>query len=277
MKNILLPTDFSENSLNAIEYALEFFKNWECEFYVLNVQKPSEYITDDIMTASPSESIHSAIAGDNKSKLQQLVNDLNKKYASTPFKINMLFDFDNLSEAINQIIQNHSIELIVMGTNGATNAREVVFGSNTIQVIRNVNCPILAIPQDYRFKGNNKTLLCIPKEIALLDTILTPFKDLMQVHNSELHIIEFDDDVLAVSEGQENSELKKSFNDYPFEYYCLNEQIEWSVINTATQLLKTDLNAVFIEKKSFFERLILGTETPKITYRTKVPVLFLKK
>ncbi|WP_299528057.1 universal stress protein, partial [uncultured Lutibacter sp.] len=37
MKNILLPTDFSENSWNAIKYALELYKKTACNFYLLHV------------------------------------------------------------------------------------------------------------------------------------------------------------------------------------------------------------------------------------------------
>ncbi|WP_370003018.1 universal stress protein, partial [Winogradskyella sp.] len=37
MANILIPTDFSDNAWNAIEYAVEFFKNSSCNFYLLHV------------------------------------------------------------------------------------------------------------------------------------------------------------------------------------------------------------------------------------------------
>ena len=41
MKTILLPTDFSDNSWNAIEYALNFYKELNCNFYLLHVSKVS--------------------------------------------------------------------------------------------------------------------------------------------------------------------------------------------------------------------------------------------
>ena len=37
MANILIPTDFSDNAWNAVEYAVEFFKNSSCNFYLLHV------------------------------------------------------------------------------------------------------------------------------------------------------------------------------------------------------------------------------------------------
>jgi len=65
MKNILLPSDFSKNSKNAIQYAMKFFENEECHFYILNIQKSSEYITADLVAGSQSDSVYDSVA--NKS------------------------------------------------------------------------------------------------------------------------------------------------------------------------------------------------------------------
>ena len=43
MKKILLPTDFSENALNAIHYALHLFKDESCAFFILNTYTPMIY------------------------------------------------------------------------------------------------------------------------------------------------------------------------------------------------------------------------------------------
>ena len=51
MKGILLPTDFSNNSLNAIDGAMQIFANSKCTFFILNVQKATSFISDDLMTA----------------------------------------------------------------------------------------------------------------------------------------------------------------------------------------------------------------------------------
>ena len=50
MKSILLPTDFSKNSINAIEYAVNLFKDEPVEFFVLNIQKASTFVSDDLMS-----------------------------------------------------------------------------------------------------------------------------------------------------------------------------------------------------------------------------------
>lgn len=61
METILLPTDFSKNSLNAIDFAMKMFKETNCTFYILNIQKASSFVSDDLMTASPSVNLYQAI------------------------------------------------------------------------------------------------------------------------------------------------------------------------------------------------------------------------
>ncbi len=53
-KKILLTTDFSKNAWNAIVYALELYKNYECDFYVLNTFNPPGYIKG-VITLEPGE------------------------------------------------------------------------------------------------------------------------------------------------------------------------------------------------------------------------------
>ena len=55
MKNILLPTDFSENSWNAIIYALHFFEKSICNFYLLHVNRLNNIITNDSVSSSAVE------------------------------------------------------------------------------------------------------------------------------------------------------------------------------------------------------------------------------
>ena len=38
---------------------------------------------------------------------------------------------------------------LVMGTRGETENKDITFGSNTLQVIKYVNCPVLAVPSVY--------------------------------------------------------------------------------------------------------------------------------
>ncbi|HIB49540.1 MAG TPA: universal stress protein [Flavobacteriaceae bacterium] len=275
MKNILLPTDFSANSMNAIDYAMHFFENWECNFYILNVQKISEYISDDLVAGSKTDSIYDSIASDNKKLIQQLVKKLSKKHKSQGYTFHGLFDYDDFVSAVDQAVTFHAIDLIIMGTNGATGASEVLFGSNTLKIVRHLDCPTLTIPEHYRYTKINSALLTTQqcKDLSLRE--LEIFKEILNMHQCELNIVELDDDAIVMSQKKDNPQLQKLFKDYAYNYFSLNAVPGLIAVNTATQILKVDLHAAFIEKETFLERLLFGSDDAKVLYRTLVPLLFL--
>ena len=85
MKSILLPTDFSSSSVNAIFYAIELFKDVRCEFYILNVQKASSFVSDDLMTMQPSTTIYQNLISSAKKGVEKIISEIKKKYDDVPW------------------------------------------------------------------------------------------------------------------------------------------------------------------------------------------------
>ena len=227
---------------------------------------------------SPAVSIDSiCIAADNKKLINQLVKKLSKKYKSQAYTFHGLFDYDNFIDAVQQAVQFHNIDLIIMGSNGATGAKEQLLGSNTLQVIRNVDCPTLTIPDHYTFSSIKSALFSTQKCEDFSFQGTKAFKEILTIHQCELNVLELDDDAIYMSRREDNDCLKNLFPEHPYTYYCLNTIPGLVAVNTATQLLKVDLHAVFVEKETFLERLFFGSENSKMLYRTLVPLLILHK
>jgi nucleotide-binding universal stress UspA family protein len=277
MKKILLPTDFSASSNNAIDYAMHFFKNWKCEFYILNVQKISEYVSDDLASGAKSDSVYDSIAFDNKKAINDLVIKLKEEHANETYDFHGLYDFDNFVSAVNEAVAFHSIDLIVMGSNGATGAKETLFGSNTLKVIRNSDCPTLTIPEHFKFKNIKSVLFSTQNCEDLTLSGIKVFTKILDMHQPELNILDIDENAQNMSNKEDNTCIKELFVDYEYTYYSLNTIPGLSAVNTATQLLKVDLHAVFIKKETFLDRLLLGSDTSKLVYRTLIPLLFLHR
>lgn len=277
MKNILLPTDFSENSMNAIEYAMHFFENWECNFYILNVQKLSEYISGDLVAGSKTDTVFDSIATDNKKLIHKLVKKLSKQYKSQPYTFHGLFDYDDFVSAIAQAVQFHAIDLIIMGTNGATGAKEVILGSNTLHVLRNLDCPTLTVPEQYRYTSVKRALFSTQRCEDSSFRGIKIFKEMLTMHQCELNVLELDDDATNMSKRVDNECIQSLFPEQPYTYFYLNTIPGLIAVNTATQLLKVDLHATFIEKETFLERLLFGSEASKLAYGTLIPLLFLHR
>lgn len=277
MKNILLPTDFSVNSKNAIRYALELFKGTSVCFFILNVQKTSEFVLDDLMTADPGSSVYQAILKDNKQELQKFFSPLKEQYSKEDYKFKLYVNYDNLTASIGQMIKAESIDLIVMGTNGATGASEVLFGSNTLNTIRKIDCPLLVIPQDYAFKEIKSVVFTASSYKDIEHDRADPLKTLIRLTGAQLHILEILEENSLEEVHNSDAGLTGTSEGLDFISHTIRGLPEYAAISAFIQLMKSDLHALFIERETFLERFFQGNKAARISYGSKVPLLVLHK
>ena len=97
------------------------------------------------LSATPNSTVYDSIIKNPKAAIEKMIDSLQSEYIDEQYAFDGICDYDAFISAVSQTVKSKNIDLIVMGTNGATGATEVIFGSNTINVIRNINCPVLAI------------------------------------------------------------------------------------------------------------------------------------
>lgn len=273
MKNILLPTDFSENSKNAVNFALKFFEGQTCTFYILNSQKPSGYITADVLYGAPGTSVYEGILNDNKKELEKMVQFCESISEKENFSFVPKIDFDNIVDAVKQAVALNKIELIIMGSNGATGAAEVVFGSNTLKVIRNVDCPVIVVPEGYSFEKINSVLLSLNYQYEVSNKSLSVVSEIVKKHKASLKILEIEEENIELATKRNQSE--EVFKEIGFERFTMKNIPASIAINAFEQLIPIQLHAMVVERKSFLNRFIFGSETSKISYGSPVPLLVL--
>ena len=275
MKKILLLTDFSENSLNAIEYALQFFKKWQCKFFILHVQKTSEYISDDLMVAKPKSFVYRAVLENAKNELTELILQIQKQHKNNKYKFQPLLDYDNLTDAITQAVSANEIDLIVMGSNGATGAQEIIFGSNTLQVIRHINNSILVVPEKYQFQGINSVLFSIHQDQEIKPEAIAILKDVLVKYDAKLNAL------LVLQEKNEEREksfetlLNTKFKKIPTKSNTVIGLNFPEAISAYIQISKIDLHALVMEKEKILDRIFYGSNAKAISESTQMPLLVL--
>lgn len=277
MKKILLLTDFSENSFNAIHYALEFFKSEECEFFILNIQKASSFITDDLMLAPPSDTVFNSLFSAAKERMEGLIKSLEETHGNTLHKFQSKVDFDNFIDAINQIVELEHIDLIVMGTRGDSKWDKRIFGSNTIHVIQRGTCPVLVIPQNYKYIDI--------KEVAFPSNYYTKYnaEDISilvkraEKHNYVIHVIHVKDSD-RLTEFQENNRafLDACFSNVNHSFSELDQGQLFETISEYMSEHSIDLLALMSRKHSFLERLFTRHPVESFAFDLKVPLLVME-
>ena len=272
MKHILLPTDFSKNSINAINYALKFFEGLEIVFFLINIQKTSDYTTGDLMSGRSGSSLYQNLLNDNQAKLHQLIDQLKSEFPSKNFKFEGVVDFDVFTDAIEQAIQTFRIDLIIMGTNGASAAKEKIFGSNTLQVIRQIKCPLITVPENHQFSSINKVLFSTSNDTFPFNKV-DPLIKIIKMHKASLLILEViksESESISIEKREGLKELKEVID---YELYTITGISQPTAIDAFEQLHPIDLHAFFTKKESLLDRIIFGSDTSVISYGSKVPLL----
>jgi len=155
-KNILLPTDFSDNAWSAVVYALKLYANEYCTFYFLHSTHIPNSVSRTYITTHYVDKQRKVA----ERKLTELKVQTEIANANANHTFKTLMSEDELKTAVKKVVDENSIDMIVMGTKGTTDAIEFVMGSNTVKVIKKIKkCPILIVPDEYEFVE--------PKQITL--------------------------------------------------------------------------------------------------------------
>ncbi|MDT7827412.1 universal stress protein [Pricia sp. S334] len=189
MRKVLVPTDFSDNAYNALKYASQVFKYERSEFIILHTYADEVYREEKTGKRASLEKLKRATLESVEEKLGQIQADL-RKYSPNP-KHSYAFVpvFGGLIDAANEWVNQENIDIVVMGTRGATNDRRTTFGTNTLQLMKYVQCPVLAVPEGYEYHP--------PKNVLFASDLMLPFKrrelkllaDMTGSFRSKVHVL----------------------------------------------------------------------------------------
>ncbi|MEQ8927039.1 MAG: universal stress protein [Fulvivirga sp.] len=150
MNKILCPVDFSDTSLNAIEFAVEIGKKFHSKVTLLHVFTEEDF--NKVIGVTAKGKSFKELLGMAKNKLTQLTNAINEDAVKDGLeKCDFYLELGELTEKVNETAQGEKYDLIVMGTTGVSKRSGIYFGSNTEDVIEEVKKPVLCIPSGASF------------------------------------------------------------------------------------------------------------------------------
>lgn len=275
MKKILLPTDFSENAYNAIKYAIQLFRDEECIFYLLNTYTPVLYDSDYILHSPASSlSLDELYKANSEKGLEKLRDQITEEFPITLHQYELISSFSLLNEEIKEQVSSKNIDLIVMGTQGATGAIQILFGTHTVHAIRKATCPLLAIPSGCKFGNLKNILFPTDYEINYTAAHLTLLKHLAITHEAVIHILHV---IFGTSLHEKQEKAKHTLANYLSDtsHYFYSEEK-----NTVTEGIydfqkdhNIDMLVMISNKHSFFENLLFRPVINEVGFRIKTPFL----
>ena len=190
MKHILVPTDFSENAYKALIYATELFRKDPCTIHILHsIEVEASRLTSRV-DIGKSEQVMDVLYDRADSECEEVRARLIKDTEGCGHTIDVITTAMSLPRAMNRICTQRKVDLVIMGTKGQTGAKEVILGSNTVNVIKKIKqIPVLVIPIRAEFEPIKKIAFATSFKRSYPPKDLDELIYLAGLHNSEVKIL----------------------------------------------------------------------------------------
>lgn len=278
MKEVILPTDFSDNAWNAIFTALKLYANIECKFYIVHAYEPQALNMIGRKGQQRLGVIYDSLSEYSKQELDKTLLYLSENHHNPKHTFEAISKSDTLEETIEDLLLKKDVDLICMGTKGATGAKKVFMGSNTVKVLKKIqDCSILAVPEDFNFQKLKS--LAFPTDFSKKyeKEQLAPIIELATLWNTHIQIIhvavefELNDQQLIHKKmlKERLCDLNVTFNNLDFEIdveHTLKKYMD------STQI---EMMVLIKYHHSLWEKIIGEAVVKKMTFHTNVPLLVL--
>ena len=274
MKRIILPTDFSDNAYNAIRYALRLFKDEKCTFYLLHTYTPAIYQAEYVLHSPSQIGLADVYRENSLTQLEVLKDEIGKEFGNPKHTVMIHTAFNVLVDEIVDTIANEKADLVIMGTQGATGAKEIFLGSQTVHVIMKSTCPVLAVPSNFKYVKPKKILFPTDFGVDYQKAQLRILMDIAEMHLSCIEVLHIASGYgLLVDQVEHKQKLEAFIVKTMNTYHELPNQSVIDAINKFKSDHKVDLLVMIQNKHTFLERMFIEPVIKKTAFHVDVPFL----
>ncbi|MFC5623875.1 universal stress protein [Algoriphagus winogradskyi] len=272
---ILCPTDFSECSLNAIEYATRLGEKYKADlilFHVLN--------REDYQKLSPSDTDGKHQMDFVLEKLQNLQKAVNKEGINKGLRscTSVVREGNIVKETLNYATEINT-SLIVVGTEGVNDFRENIIGSRASRIVEQSQWDILVVPRKVFFKAPRK--LVYASDYLEEDKIaIQKVVEFARFFDSEIDIVHVSGTHKALDKSLHETMVEEiepfiKYDKVNFVLKSFRDDIALGLENYL-QTAKGDMLVTLSEKKSFFDQIFSKSLSKKMAYFINKPLWVIK-
>lgn len=275
MKKILVPTDFSQQATYALEVAAQLAKKHDAEIYLLHMlELPVNQIQELGGTGGgqlPEAMFFMKLA---HNKFEEV---LEQDYLKG-IKVHETVNFHQTFEGIKETCKEQNIDMIVMGSHGASGFKEMFIGSNTEKVVRTSETPVLVIKNEHTnfavndfvfasdFKNDNQATY--QQAIALAEAF-----------QAKVHLLFVNTASRFVTTAAATERISNFIKDYSFNNYTVNiyndESVEKGILNFSHEI-NADLIGISTHGRQGIAHFFNGSISEDLVNHAKRPVITFK-
>ena len=272
MEYVLVPTDFSKNAFNALEYAIDVAKLFDAKIIVLHTYEVP------IGGASSLRNISYKLKEIAEEQIVQLHRAIVNKGLNDVVSI----EFDNLNTdlvtGIRDMVETNDIGLVIMGTAGASGLKELFLGSNTADVIKHITCPVIAVPKNASFKKIDNIIFATDFDMSCENNNIPLIIDLTRRLNARLTMINIQTIATNFAETRDNAdkffeECEDTLKDINYDYHYIIDEDITNGINKAYKNNNADLLVMIKKSHGLIDHLFNKSMTKAVVSDAKLPLL----
>ncbi len=268
MKNILVPFDFSHHSRNALEYAAQLAAKADAKLCIFHAYDRSE-VLEGVKVAT------------TVTAMEDIQKKLAKQYGLPEKYITGKVVQGEFIEEVLGFIAEKKFDMIALGTRGASGLRELLVGSYTVNLMKEVrDIPMLIVPEKASFDSIRNILLCSDLHEIADDDALDLVKEIAILFNADVRLAHVEKKGGSKPTYENVLERRREIHLFEPEVDCTYKRIVASDILSGIKYYMdkkedNDMVAMVYREHTFIETIFGMNHTHEMAYHTTVPLLVL--
>lgn len=266
MKKFLVPVDFSDTSINAAKYAIA----------LTNDISDAEVILYHVYSRISFATLTSKEEGSRQKVTESELYDLKSKISEENSNISIVAEEGSFIESIYDYAMGNSIDMIVMGITGSSRISQVFMGTNTLNVIRHIDCPVMIVPSEAKYTGLKKVVFTSDFKDVARTTPFISLKKILDTFHPELDILNVDSEhyvELTPEYKIERDAMEEKLGSYNPQFSFLRS---YDFLEGISSFVDTkEMNAIITvpRKHSFLSHLFKTSHTKRLAYHSRIPII----
>ena len=260
MKNILVPIGSSENSINTLQYAIDFANEVGANVYALRAYKVQS-------KAGTMIDVNAILERESNLYMRSMINSVDRKGKD----IKLISSKGNVVDSVASVAKEIGVDLIMMGPKSNSIKEEVFLGTTSGSVVKQSDIPVLIVPESYSFKPFNSVLTAFKSGVVNRKNVLTPLQFIKAKFNPVINLL------MVKTPGYVDADLiiDTSLESLKSSLKITENATTFQGVLEHFQSNNPDMLCVFRRKRGFFKKLWEKNTVLKKEFHCSIPLLVL--
>ncbi|HSP12854.1 MAG TPA: universal stress protein [Salegentibacter sp.] len=270
-KQILVITDFSKASWNALIFGMEIYKRTKAKFFILHCYKKELLKHDALEEKLKSE------AG-----LQRIMQGIGFRKENLSHQFETISSPKKILDAVEETTDSFKIDLIILGSQGDFAGINSAYHNRVSEISQSLDfCPILVVPESCKFNQNDFSEIVFPTSFnnSYQSAELNPIINLAKLTNSVIRIVDIQESNGKLNEKQlaNRQDLIDLLQEVKFTIHTLTQTTVSTGVRLFIQSRNSNLLSLYRRKQGFFSRLFNQSMEKDIDFDPSIPVLLINE